>query len=105
MNSTIRVLLSNDHAVLRYGLRLLLISHNDFEIVGEASRRHSMLSLAEKLQPDLILLDLSMAGMGGMDVLPTLLKLVPSTRILILNMRDDPQCLRQALSKAQTVMC
>jgi len=99
MNSTIRVLLSNDHAVLRYGLRLLLISHNDFEIVGEASRRHSMLSLAEKLQPDLILLDLSMPGLGGMDVLPTLRKLVPSTRILILTMHDDPQYLRQALKQ------
>jgi two-component system response regulator NreC len=97
MNSPNRVLLADDHAVLRSGLRLLLTSQNEFEVVGEASSGIETLSLAEQLQPDLILLDLSMPALGGLEALPTLRKLVPSARILILTMHDDPQYLRQAL--------
>lgn len=94
---TTRILLADDHAVLRSGLRLLLTSTSEYEIVGEASSGMETLELAEQLQPDLILLDLSMPSLGGLDALPALRKLVPSTRILILTMHDDPQYLRQAL--------
>ena len=94
---TPRVLLADDHAVLRSGLRLLLTSQNEYDVVGEASSGTETLSLAEQLQPDLILLDLSMPSLGGLDALPMLRKLVPSARILILTMHDDPQYLRQAL--------
>jgi len=97
MNSPIRVLLADDHAVLRSGLRLLLMSQNEFEVVGEASSGVETLALAEQIQPDLILLDLSMPGLGGIEVLPRLRKIVSSARILILTMHDDPQYLRQAL--------
>jgi len=92
-----RILLADDHAVLRSGLRLLLTSQNEYEVVGEASSGIETLALAEQLQPDLILLDLSMPALGGLDALPTLQKLAPATRILILTMHDDPQYLRQAL--------
>jgi two-component system response regulator NreC len=94
---TIRILLADDHAVLRSGLRLLLTSQNEYDVVGEAASGTETLALAERLQPDLILLDLSMPSLGGLDALPTLRKLVPSARILILTMHDDPQYLRQAL--------
>jgi two-component system response regulator NreC len=97
MNSITRVLLADDHAVLRSGLRLLLTGTKEYEIVGEASSGSETLTLAEQLQPDLILLDLSMPALGGLEALPTLRKLVPSARILILTMHDDPQYLRQAL--------
>ncbi len=97
MNHPPRILLADDHAVLRSGLRLLLTSQNEFEVVGEASSGTETLTLAEQLQPDLILLDLSMPALGGLEALPTLRKLVPSARILILTMHDDPQYLRQAL--------
>ncbi len=97
MSSPIRVLIADDHAVLRAGLRLLLIGQHEFEVVAEASTGSEALSLAEKLQPDLILLDLSMPSLGGMEILPTLRKMVPSIKILILTMHDDPQYLRQAL--------
>ena len=97
MNRPPRILLADDHAVLRSGLRLLLTSRNEFEVVGEASSGTETLSLAEQLQPDLILLDLSMPALGGLDALPALRKLVPSARILILTMHDDSQYLRQAL--------
>jgi len=94
-----RILLADDHAVLRSGLRLLLTSQNEFDVVGGASSGTEALTLAESLQPDLILLDLSMPALGGLDALPTLRKLVPSARILILTMHDDPQYLRQALKQ------
>ncbi|MBI5966186.1 MAG: response regulator transcription factor [Chloroflexi bacterium] len=97
MTHPARVLLADDHAVLRSGLRLLLTSQNEFEVIGEASSGIETLALAEQLQPDLILLDLSMPALGGLDALPTLRRLVPSARILILTMHDDPQYLRQAL--------
>jgi len=94
-----RILLADDHAVLRSGLRLLLTSTKEYEVVGEASSGTETLTLAERLQPDLILLDLSMPALGGLDALPVLRKLVPSARILILTMHDDPQYLRQALKQ------
>lgn len=97
MSTPVRILLADDHAVLRSGLRLLLTNANEYEVVGEASSGIETLSLAEQLQPDLILLDLSMPALGGLEALPTLRKLVPSARILILTMHDDPQYLRQAL--------
>jgi two-component system response regulator NreC len=97
MSTPVRILLADDHAVLRSGLRLLLTNTNEYEVVGEASSGTETLSLAEQLQPDLILLDLSMPALGGLDALPTLRKLVPFARILILTMHDDPQYLRQAL--------
>lgn len=97
MSHVVRVLLADDHAVLRSGLRLLLTNQNEYEVVGEASTGSETLELAMQLQPDLILLDLSMPALGGLEVLPTLRKLVPSARILILTMHDDPQYLRQAL--------
>lgn len=97
MNPPVRVLLADDHAVLRSGLRLLLTSANQYDVVGEASSGSETLSLAEQLQPDLILLDLSMPGLGGLDALPLVCKLAPAARILILTMHDDPQYLRKAL--------
>jgi two-component system response regulator NreC len=97
VSQAVRILLADDHAVLRAGLRLLLSSQDGFSIVGEAATGTETLSLAERLQPDLILLDLSMPALGGLDALPALRRLSPDTRILILTMHDDPQYLRQAL--------
>jgi DNA-binding NarL/FixJ family response regulator len=94
---TVRVLIADDHAVLRSGLTLLLSSQGAFEIVAEAASGIEALNLAEELQPDLILLDVSMPSLGGLDALPTLKKKCPQARILVLTMHDDPQYLRQAL--------
>ncbi len=94
-----RIVLADDHAVLRTGLRLLLESQPGLEVVGEASSGLEAINLAIKLNPNLILLDLSMPGLGGLDALPVLRKSVPGARVLILTMHDDPQYLRQALKQ------
>jgi two-component system response regulator NreC len=97
MSKPVRILLVDDHAVLRAGLRLLLNNQPDFEVIGEAASGIEALNMATADQPDLILLDLSMPGLGGQDAVPTLHRQAPQARILILTMHDDPQYLRQTL--------
>jgi DNA-binding NarL/FixJ family response regulator len=97
MPDKVRVLLADDHAVLRSGLTLLLNGQGDFTIVGEAPTGLAVLALAEEIQPDLILLDLSMPGLGGLDVISTLRLKSPEMKILVLTMHDDLEYLRQAL--------
>jgi len=93
----IRILLADDHAVLRAGLKLLLDGRSDMEVMGEAADGVELLSLAQTHQPDVILLDLTMPRLGGLEVLPLLRQHVPQSRILILTMHDDESYLRQAL--------
>ncbi|MCE7948592.1 MAG: DNA-binding response regulator [Chloroflexi bacterium CFX4] len=92
-----KILLADDHAILRAGLRLMLGAQPDLTIVGEASSGAEALALAEQTQPNLILLDLSMPSLGGLEALPLLRKLLPNCRILVLTMHDDEGYLRQAL--------
>lgn len=96
--SKTRILLADDHAILRAGLRLLLNGQPDLEVVGEADNGVRALSLAEDTRPDLVLLDLTMPGLGGLDVLRALKQVSPDSRVLILTMHDDASYLRQALS-------
>ena len=92
-----RILLADDHAMLRAGLRLLLDAQPDLKVIGEASDGREVLRLAVELQPDLILLDLTMPGLSGLEALPALRKSVPAARVLILTMHDDEAYLRQAI--------
>lgn len=93
----ITILLVDDHAVLRAGLRLLLDSQPDMRVLGEAGDAREALAHAENLKPGVILLDLTLPGLGGLTALPTLRKAAPEARILILTMHDDVGYLRQAL--------
>jgi two-component system nitrate/nitrite response regulator NarL len=87
----IRIIIAEDHAIFRHGLRALLADQQEFEVVGEASNGDEALKLVEQLQPDLLLLDLSMPSVSGMDVL----RLLPESRsnvrtiILTVALRDD----------------
>ncbi|MBI2975590.1 MAG: response regulator transcription factor [Chloroflexi bacterium] len=99
MKTETSILLADDHAVLRSGLRLLLDAQADLKVIGEANSGSEALALAARLQPDLILLDLTMPGLSGMEALPALRKAAPSARVLILTMHDDVGYLRQALQR------
>lgn len=94
---TIRVLLADDHAVLRSGLKLLLDARDDMVVVGEAGDGAELLSLVGETEPDVILLDLTMPRLGGLEALPLLRERAPDARVLILTMHDDQGYLRQAL--------
>jgi len=93
----IRILLADDHAVLRAGLAALLDARTDMSVIGEAADGAELLTLAEQRQPDLILLDLTMPRLGGLETLPLLRQRVPQARVLILTMHHDEGYLRQAL--------
>jgi len=93
-----RILLADDHAILRAGLRLLINGQPDLEVVAEADNGVKVLSLAEDTHPDIVLLDLTMPGLSGLDVLRSLKQVSPESRVLILTMHDDESYLRQALS-------
>jgi len=92
-----RVLLADDHAVLRSGLRMLIEAQPDMTVVGEVGNGLEALAQAEKLVPDVLLLDLSMPLLGGLAALSRLRQTVPQTRVLVLTMHDDEEYLRIAL--------
>lgn len=95
--SRIRVMLVDDHAVLRAGLRLLINSQSDLEIVGEAASAKEALPLIRQQKPDVISLDLSMPGGGGMSLLEELKEEGLPVRVLVLTMHDDPAYFRSAV--------
>jgi len=94
----IRILLADDHAVLRAGLRLLINAQPDMECAGEAGDGLQLLARLESLQVDLVLLDLSMPRLGGLNALPAIRDRAPNTRVLVLTMHADEEYLRQALA-------
>lgn len=97
MSDVKTVLLADDHAVLRSGLRLLIDKQDDLEVVGEAGNGAEALLLAADLQPDVILLDINMPEVDGLQTLPQLKEQAPHSRVLILTMHDDVGYLQQAL--------
>ena len=93
---TIRVLVVDDHAVVRSGLRRVLDAEDDIETVGEAANAERGIFEAMEHKPDVVLMDVTMPGQSGVDALPALLQSVPTTRVLMLSMHDDPAYVRAA---------
>jgi two-component system response regulator NreC len=94
----ISVVLVDDHAVVRSGIRLLLERQEDIEVIGEAGNAKDGLFRARALKPDVILLDVVMPGESGIEVLPKLLEESPETKVLVLSMQDDPSYVREAFA-------
>jgi two-component system, NarL family, response regulator NreC len=93
---SIRVLIVDDHAVVRSGLRLLLEAEDDMDVVGEAGTAREAVFELRSSKADVVLMDVAMPGGSGIDVIPQLLHEVPETKILMLSMQDDPNYVRQA---------
>ncbi len=93
----IRILLADDHAVLRAGLRVLLSREPDMDVVGEAASGAEAVQKAEALQPDVVLLDISMPGMDGLEATAQIKQRCARTRVLILTMHEDRHYLLPAL--------
>ena len=94
----IRVLIADDHAVVRTGLRALLRAQPDMEVVGEAEDGLVVGSRSRDLAPDVVLLDLTMPGRGGIAAVADIRRASPSTKILVLTMHDDDAYVRLAAS-------
>ncbi len=93
---TIRVLVVDDHAVVRSGLRRVLDAEPDIETVGEAATAERAVFEAIELGPDVVLMDVVMPGKSGIEIIPALGQSVPDAKVLILSMQDDPRYVREA---------
>ena len=87
----IRVLIADDHSIVRGGIRRLLEDQEDIQVVAEASDGHEAIKKILETDPDVILLDISMPGMDGLDVTKQLKAINPRVRILILTMHAEEQ--------------
>lgn len=92
-----RILLVEDHTILREGLRNLLSAAPQFEVVGEAGDGLEAIAQTRRLQPDLVIMDLSMPKMTGLEALREITRLYPKTRVLALTMHNSEEHLRDAL--------
>lgn len=97
MAEPIRILLADDHAVLRAGLRALLDAEPDLTVVGEASTGEEAIEKAVELVPDVIVMDLSMPGIGGLEATRRINALEQKTRILVLTMHAEEEFLLPVL--------
>ncbi|HVY80392.1 MAG TPA: response regulator transcription factor [Steroidobacteraceae bacterium] len=95
----IRVMLVDDHAVVRTGFRLLLQSLKDVAVVGEAESGEAATQRYAELMPDVVVLDLAMPGMGGLEALKRIRARNPQARVLALSAHDDPLHARRALQE------
>ncbi len=93
----IRVLIVDDHAVVRAGIRLLLDSQPDMEVVGEAEDGRESLALAQKLKPNVILMDITMLEMGGVEATQAIKETDPEVQVLALTMHEDARYFFQML--------
>ncbi len=95
----IRVLLVDDHTVVRFGFRLLLEAAPDVEVVGEADSGERAYAMYPQCRPDVVIMDLSMPGMGGIDALKRIRLHHPDARLLALSAHDDAMHARRALAQ------
>ena len=97
MNTPIRILLVDDHSLFRSGIRLLLQRHSDFEVVGEAADGVDGVKRARELKPDIVLLDLHMPGLSGLEAIQLILQDTPTCQVILLTVSEDAEDLAIAL--------
>lgn len=93
----IRVLLADDHRVVLQGFRLILSRHADIEVVGEAFSGREAIETTNKLQPDVVVMDIAMPDVNGVEATRQILRDAPRTRVVILTMHKDSAYVREAL--------
>src|SRR5919197_3926836 len=95
--SKIRVLLTDDHTLFRQGIRTLLAAEADLEVAGEAANGADAVALARQVRPDVVLMDIGMAGMSSFEAARLIRKERPETRVVFLSMYDDEDYLAECL--------
>ncbi|HXU55766.1 MAG TPA: response regulator transcription factor, partial [Casimicrobiaceae bacterium] len=93
----ISVLLADDHAVVRDGLRALLEAQADIEVVGDAANGREVLRLAQQLHPDVVVMDIAMPELNGVEATQQMHDAYPSTQVLILSMHSTTEHIFRAL--------
>ena len=93
----IRVLLADDHALVRQGIRSLLEKLDDVEVVGEVGDGREALELSKTIQPDIVFMDITMPGLNGLEAVTRMKKECPATRVIMLSMHAGEEYFQQAL--------
>ena len=93
----IRVLIADDHAILREGLRALLRLADDLEVVGEAADGREAVARCAQLRPDVVVMDINMPGLGGLEATLEIRRSQPDVKVLVLTQYDDREYIRRAL--------
>jgi DNA-binding NarL/FixJ family response regulator len=96
--SRLRILIADDHDVTRRGVRALLENHPAWEVCGEAADGREAVACAAQLKPGLVLLDIAMPNLNGVEATRQILRAVPETRVLILTMHDSEELVREVLA-------
>ncbi|MDR3565821.1 MAG: response regulator transcription factor [Negativicutes bacterium] len=94
----IKVLIVDDHTLMRSGLKLMLANQADIRVIGEAADGEEALSLVAATQPDVVLLDVTMPGMSGLECLAKLRETDPSLKVILLTMHEDIRYLKEGFS-------
>ena len=94
----ISVLLADDHAVLRAGLRMLINTQPDMAVIAEAADGDEAVRRANETKPDVVVMDITMPAMGGIQAIEQIRQALPQTQVLVLTMHDDTSYLRSALA-------
>ena len=97
MREKIHILLADDHAVVRQGFKMILAAQPDMEIVGEAGNGREALDLAGQLQPDVVVMDVAMPELNGIEATRRMADLSPRSRVLALSMHKDSVYVREIL--------
>jgi len=95
--STLKLLLADDHEVVRRGLRSILETHRECEVVGEAADGRQAVAMVKELNPDIVILDISMPVLNGLEATRQILRIRPQTKILILTVHESDPLIRDVL--------
>jgi DNA-binding NarL/FixJ family response regulator len=95
----IKVLLADDHALFREGIAEIFAAEDDILVIGEAENGSEAIALAEGEKPDVVLLDVEMPVMGAERAIGGILRVSPSSKVLVLTMHDEPRLVRKVLAK------
>lgn len=96
-DGTIKILLADDHTLVRQGLRLILSAHSDLHVVGEAANGREAVELSLKLKPDVVLMDVAMPELNGIEATKRMVEANPRVRVLVLSMHKEPVYVREIL--------
>jgi len=98
MTNKIRVILVDDHSVVRAGFKMLLATENNVEVIGEAERGEQAIQIYQELEPDIVVMDLSMPGIGGLETIRRIVQRDPEALLVVFSVHSEPVYVSRALN-------